>query len=144
LQKIFLNLKYLGCGTAAKTLYRQLSTMPELEVSWNSKSRDFDIVHYHTFGPLALLSRRYSQGVKILTAHITPVLMKVALPSASTSIIITLTAIESLIISLPWWTGTGTKWRRWLLMFLPQRSLTALTGIISGRMKATGKFQGTV
>jgi 1,2-diacylglycerol-3-alpha-glucose alpha-1,2-galactosyltransferase len=68
----FLNLKYLGCGTAAKTLYRQLSTIPDLEVSWNSKSRDFDIVHYHTFGPLALLSRRYSQGVKILTAHITP------------------------------------------------------------------------
>lgn len=68
----FLNLKYLGCGTAAKTLYRQLASMPDMEVSWNSTDRDFDIVHYHTFGPLALLSRRYSQGVKILTAHITP------------------------------------------------------------------------
>lgn len=68
----FLNLKYLGCATAAKTLYRQLSSMPDMEVSWNSKRSDFDIVHYHTFGPLALLSRRYSQGVKILTAHITP------------------------------------------------------------------------
>jgi len=68
----FLNLKYLGCGTAAKTLYRQLSSMPDMDVSWNSARRDFDIVHYHTFGPLALLSRRYSKGVKILTAHITP------------------------------------------------------------------------
>lgn len=68
----FLNLKYLGCGTAAKTLYRQLSGMPDMEVSWNSRGRDFDIVHYHTFGPVSLLSRRYSQGVKILTAHITP------------------------------------------------------------------------
>ena len=68
----FLNLKYLGCGTAAKTLYRQLSSMPDMEVSWNSGSRDFDIVHYHTFGPVSLLSRRYSQGIKILTAHVTP------------------------------------------------------------------------
>jgi glycosyltransferase involved in cell wall biosynthesis len=68
----FLNLKYLGCGTAAKTLYRQLSSMPDMEVSWNSKGRDFDIVHYHTFGPVSLLSRRFSQGIKILTAHVTP------------------------------------------------------------------------
>src|SRR5450756_713162 len=67
----FLNLKYLGCGTAAKTLYRQLSSMPDMEVSWNSRGRDFDIVHYHTFGPVSLLSRRYSQGIKILTAHVT-------------------------------------------------------------------------
>ena len=68
----FLNLKYLGCGTAAKTLYRQLSSMPDMEVSWNSRGREFDIVHYHTFGPLSLLSRRYSKGTKILTAHVTP------------------------------------------------------------------------
>lgn len=75
----FLNLKYLGCSTAAKTLYRQLSRMSDMEVSWNSASRDFDIVHYHTFGPLAHLSRRYSQGVKILTAHVTPRLNEGAL-----------------------------------------------------------------
>jgi glycosyltransferase involved in cell wall biosynthesis len=68
----FLNLKYLGCGTAAKTLYRQLSSIPDMDVSWNSKRRDFDIVHYHTFGPVSLLSRRYSEGIKILTAHVTP------------------------------------------------------------------------
>ena len=67
----FMNLKYLGCGTAAKTLYRQLSGMPDMDVSWNSKGRDFDIVHYHTFGPVSLLSLRYSQGIKILTAHVT-------------------------------------------------------------------------
>ena len=57
----FLNLKYLGCATAAKTLYRQLSGMPDMEVSWNSRSRDFDIVHYHTFGPVSLLSRQILQ-----------------------------------------------------------------------------------
>ncbi|HMB45135.1 MAG TPA: glycosyltransferase family 4 protein [Candidatus Methanoperedens sp.] len=68
----FMNLKYLGCGTAAKTLYRQLSGMPDMDVSWNSKGRDFDIVHYHTFGPVSLLSLRYSQGIKILTVHVTP------------------------------------------------------------------------
>lgn len=68
----FLNLKYLGCASAAKTLYRQLASMPDMEVSWNSGSRDFDIVHYHTFGPVSLLSRKYSQGIKILTAHVTP------------------------------------------------------------------------
>lgn len=68
----FLNLKYLGCGTAAKTLYRQLASMPDMEVSWNSRGRDFDIVHYHTFGPVSLMSRKYSKGIKILTAHVTP------------------------------------------------------------------------
>ncbi|HEY9204452.1 MAG TPA: glycosyltransferase family 4 protein [Candidatus Methanoperedens sp.] len=64
--------KYIGCATAAKTLYRQLSKLPDMDVSWNSNSHDFDIVHYHTFGPLSLLNRKYSRGVKILTAHSTP------------------------------------------------------------------------
>ncbi len=64
--------KYIGCSTAAKTLYRELSGMPEMEISWNSKSSDFDVVHYHSFGPLSLLNRKYSRGVKILTAHSTP------------------------------------------------------------------------
>jgi glycosyltransferase involved in cell wall biosynthesis len=67
-----LSLKYIGCSTVAKTLYRQLSRMPDIEVSWNSSSYDFDIVHYHTFGPLSLLNRKYSRGVKVLTAHSTP------------------------------------------------------------------------
>lgn len=65
-------LKYIGCSTAAKTLYRQLSMMPGVEISWNSKSSDFDVVHYHSFGPLSLLNRKYSRGVKVLTAHSTP------------------------------------------------------------------------
>ncbi len=65
-------LKYIGCSTAAKTLYRQLSLMPGVEISWNSKSSDFDVVHYHSFGPLSLLNRTYSRGIKVLTAHSTP------------------------------------------------------------------------
>lgn len=64
--------KYIGCSTAAKTLYRELSRMQGMEVSWNSASSDFDVVHYHSFGPLSLLNRRYSRGIKILTAHSTP------------------------------------------------------------------------
>lgn len=65
-------LKYIGCSTAAKTLYRALSKMPEVEISWNSKSSDFDVVHYHSFGPLSLLNRKYSRGVKVITSHSTP------------------------------------------------------------------------
>ncbi|GFO97274.1 group 1 glycosyl transferase [groundwater metagenome] len=65
-------LKYIGCSTAAKTLYRELSRMPGIEISWNSRSSDFDVVHYHSFGPLSLLNRQYSRGVKVLTAHSTP------------------------------------------------------------------------
>jgi len=65
-------LKYIGCSTAAKTLYRHLSLMPGMDVSWNSNSNDFDLVHYHSFGPLSLLNQKYSRGVKVLTAHSTP------------------------------------------------------------------------
>ncbi len=68
--------KYIGCSTAAKTLYRELSRMPGIEISWNSKSSDFDVVHYHSFGPLSLLNRKYSRGIKVLTAHSTPRLNK--------------------------------------------------------------------
>lgn len=65
-------LKYIGCATAAKTLYKQLSRMSGMDISWNSKSHDFDLVHYHTFGPLSLINRKYSKGIKVLTAHSTP------------------------------------------------------------------------
>jgi 1,2-diacylglycerol-3-alpha-glucose alpha-1,2-galactosyltransferase len=65
-------LKYIGCSTAAKALYRELSIMPGMEVSWNSTSSDFDVVHYHSFGPLSLLNRKFSRGIKVLTAHSTP------------------------------------------------------------------------
>ena len=66
--------KYIGCATLAKTLYSALieDDEPCLQVAWNSVNRDFDLVHYHTFGPLALANRVYSPGVKVLTAHSTP------------------------------------------------------------------------
>ncbi len=65
-------LKYIGCSTAARTLYRELSKMHDVERSWNSGNSGFDVVHYHSFGPLSLLNRKYSCGVKVLTAHSTP------------------------------------------------------------------------
>src|SRR4030042_7059599 len=65
-------LKYIGCSTAAKTIFRELSRIPGMEISWNSRSSDFDLVHYLSFGPLSLLNRQYSRGIKVLTAHSTP------------------------------------------------------------------------
>ncbi|MCP1661965.1 MAG: glycosyltransferase family 1 protein [Methanocalculus sp. MSAO_Arc1] len=64
--------KYIGCSTLARTLYRQIQNRDHLDVSWNSYNADFDVVHYHSFGPMALTHRSYSKGVKILTAHSTP------------------------------------------------------------------------
>jgi len=64
--------KYIGCATVAKTLYRQLSAMDGIEVSWKGLPDDADLVHYHTFGPLALMNRKLARGKKVLTAHSTP------------------------------------------------------------------------
>jgi glycosyltransferase involved in cell wall biosynthesis len=64
--------KYIGCATVAKTLYRQLATMDGIEVSWKGLPDDADLVHYHTFGPLALMNRKIARGKKVLTAHSTP------------------------------------------------------------------------
>ena len=64
--------KYIGCATVAKTLYRQLATMDGIEVSWKGLPDDADLVHYHTFGPLALMNRKIARGTKVLTAHSTP------------------------------------------------------------------------
>ncbi|MDD1705817.1 MAG: glycosyltransferase family 4 protein [Methanoregulaceae archaeon] len=64
--------KYIGCATVAKTLYRQLGTMDGLELSWKGLPDNDDLVHYHTFGPLALMNRRLARGKKVLTAHSTP------------------------------------------------------------------------
>ncbi|MDD1674498.1 MAG: glycosyltransferase family 4 protein [Methanomicrobiales archaeon] len=64
--------RFIGCATVAHTLFSQLSRIRDLEVSFNAHGQDFDIVHYHTFGPLSLLNRKYSNGVKVLTAHSTP------------------------------------------------------------------------
>jgi len=66
--------KYLGCATAAKNLYKSLSKI--IDVNWNNKSSDFDIAHFHTFGPSSLNYLKRFEGKKILTAHSTPYLNK--------------------------------------------------------------------
>jgi len=64
--------KYIGCATVAKTLYRQLATMDGLDLRWKGLPDHADLVHYHTFGPFALLNRRLAKGRRVLTAHSTP------------------------------------------------------------------------
>jgi glycosyltransferase involved in cell wall biosynthesis len=64
--------KYIGCATVAKTLYRELGQMDDIEVSWKGYGSPADLVHFHTFGPLALTKRRLTKGRKVLTAHSTP------------------------------------------------------------------------
>jgi 1,2-diacylglycerol-3-alpha-glucose alpha-1,2-galactosyltransferase len=64
--------KFIGSTTAAKMLFRALKNIPELEVCWNSKEKDFDLVHYHSFGPFALWYKRWSRGITVITAHSTP------------------------------------------------------------------------
>ncbi len=65
-------LRYIGCATVAKTLFRQLNGMPGIEVIWKKWGASADIGHYHTFGPVATWNRRVSKGKKVLTAHSTP------------------------------------------------------------------------
>lgn len=64
--------RFIGCATAARTLYRALEGEDGLELAWKRRTADADLVHYHTFGPLALHNRRASRGVSVLTAHSTP------------------------------------------------------------------------
>ena len=64
--------KYIGCSTVARTLYKSLKEKPELNMTWDRYRFNTDISHYHTFGPVALLNRRFSCGIRILTAHSTP------------------------------------------------------------------------
>ncbi|NYT08194.1 MAG: glycosyltransferase family 4 protein [Methanomicrobiales archaeon] len=64
--------KYIGCATVAKTLYRQLAAMDGIDVSWKGLPDKADLVHYHTFGPLALINRKMARGKTVLTAHSTP------------------------------------------------------------------------
>lgn len=65
--------KYIGCATLAKTLYNALvRDESHPDIAWNARGRDFDLIHYHTFGPLALANKKYSLGIKVLTAHSTP------------------------------------------------------------------------
>ena len=62
--------KYLGCATAAKNLYNALSK--KIDISYNDSSLDFDIAHFHTFGPRSLWYLHRFNGVSIITAHSTP------------------------------------------------------------------------
>lgn len=64
--------KYVGCATAARMLYDALHNHTDLILSWNLKETDVDIVHFHTFGPQALIYRQRSRGVNVITAHSTP------------------------------------------------------------------------
>lgn len=64
--------RYIGCATAARTLYGALGGADGLELAWKRGTPDADLVHYHTFGPLALHNRSRSRGVSVLTAHSTP------------------------------------------------------------------------
>lgn len=64
--------RYIGCATAARSLYRALGSIDGIEFSWKRGTADADLVHYHTFGPLALHNRRRSRGISVLTAHSTP------------------------------------------------------------------------
>lgn len=63
-------LKYLGCATAAKNLFNELSK--KNEISWNDKSFDYDLAHFHTFGPRSMVYAKRFKGKKIISAHSTP------------------------------------------------------------------------
>lgn len=56
----------------ARTLYKTLQKENGIDISWERYRYTADVSHYHTFGPIALLNRRLSNGKKILTAHSTP------------------------------------------------------------------------
>ncbi len=64
--------KYIGCATAARGLYNTLNTCTDNEFSYNARGDAFDLVHYHTFGPFALLNKRLNHSISVLTAHSTP------------------------------------------------------------------------
>ncbi|MGD9936012.1 MAG: glycosyltransferase family 4 protein [Methanoregulaceae archaeon] len=64
--------RYIGCATAARALYQALELKDSLELSWKRGATDSDLVHFHTFGPLALGTLQRSDGIAVLTAHSTP------------------------------------------------------------------------
>ncbi len=64
--------KYIGCATVAKMLYRELASTGELDITWKGMPGNADLVHYHTFGPLAMAHCQLATGVRVLTAHSTP------------------------------------------------------------------------
>jgi glycosyltransferase involved in cell wall biosynthesis len=64
--------KYIGCATAARSLFAAIRNRGNIEISYNRRERDFDLTHYHTFGPMALLNKKQSGDISVLTAHSTP------------------------------------------------------------------------
>ena len=63
-------LKYLGCATAAKNLCNELSK--KIEISYNDSSTDYDLAHFHTFGPRSIWYLKRFKGKSVITAHSTP------------------------------------------------------------------------
>ncbi|HDM67141.1 MAG TPA: glycosyltransferase [Thermoplasmatales archaeon] len=63
-------LKYLGCSTASIHLYNTLKKKG-VDVYLNARGEKFDILHAHTFGPLAL-SQKKKAHISIISAHSTP------------------------------------------------------------------------
>ena len=69
-------LKYLGCSTAAKQFVDILRNKG-LELEVNSKKKDFDIIHAHTFGPQAIYrAHKNKNSISIVSAHSTPSINK--------------------------------------------------------------------
>jgi glycosyltransferase involved in cell wall biosynthesis len=69
-------LKYIGCSTAAKQFIDYLSDKG-VEIKINSKDKNFDIIHAHTFGPFALnQSKKNKNAISIISAHSTPSINK--------------------------------------------------------------------
>lgn len=62
-------LKYLGCATVSRQLMNVLIEQG-VDVSLNSKNDCFDLVHAHTFGPLAMSQKQ--KATSIISAHSTP------------------------------------------------------------------------
>jgi len=62
-------LKYLGCATVSKQLMDVL-IKKGVDVSLNSKDVGFDLVHAHTFGPLAMSQNK--KATSIISAHSIP------------------------------------------------------------------------
>ncbi|HMQ95990.1 MAG TPA: glycosyltransferase family 4 protein [Candidatus Saccharibacteria bacterium] len=61
-----------GVHTAFVEMKRALSEHSAIELSVNSKQRDFDIVHVHTVGLFSLRRLLSAKGKKVITAHLVP------------------------------------------------------------------------
>lgn len=62
--------QYLGCATAAMNLHKALKD--HIEMSYNDPGLDFDVAHFHTFGPRSLWYLKRFKGKTVITAHSTP------------------------------------------------------------------------